>query len=123
MNSSVKIGETVIPVEIARTKEQIDKGLSHRSSLGASEGMLFIFDHNAHFKFWMKGMRFPIDMIWIGEDRAIVHITANVPLPTIFRRPVFYSPPVAARYVLEVNADFARTHGVKVGDRAEFVHI
>ena len=120
---SVNIGNTVIHVEIARTKADIDRGLSRRKSLEEFHGMLFIFDHNARFRFWMKGMRFSIDIIWIGENMSIVHITPNIPPPPFFSRPVFYSPLVPARYVLEVNAGFCSLRGIKVGDHAGFVSI
>ncbi len=120
----LSIGTTEIPVEVVSSPADINKGLARRRSLEASHGMLFLFDHNAQFKFWMRGMRFPIDILWIGEDLRIVDMTENTPivpfLKRAFARPVFYSPSTPARYVLEVNAYFCKTHGIKIGDAVEF---
>ena len=123
----ILIGSTTIPVEIASTPTTIDKGLAHRRALEASSGMLFLFNHSAKFKFWMRGMRFPIDIIWIDEDSRIVDITENAPtvsfLKRAFAKPVFYSPSVPARYVLEVNAGFCKSHNIKIADSTEFKSI
>ena len=90
------IGTTPIPLEVVSTKEQIVAGLSHRPFLQASHGMLFLFDHSAKFKFWMKGMRFPLDIMWINEDYKIVDITKNAAavgfFGSIFGKAIFYSP-------------------------------
>jgi uncharacterized membrane protein (UPF0127 family) len=118
------IGTTPIPLEVVSTKEAIDAGLSHRPFLQASHGMLFLFDHSAKFKFWMKGMRFPLDIIWISEDYKIVDITKNADavgfFKNIFGKPIFYSPSEVCKYVLEVNANFCDTHSIHVGDSVEF---
>jgi uncharacterized membrane protein (UPF0127 family) len=119
----VVIGSVTIPVEVVSTAADIDKGLSGRKSLEASQGMLFLFDHSALFKFWMRGMRFSIDILWINEEYMIVDISENLPQVPFLKRPVFYSPSVPARYVLEVNASFSRAHGIRPGDRVTFVSV
>ena len=120
----VIIGTTPIVVEVVSTKEKIDAGLSHRVFLEASHGMLFLFDHSGIFKFWMKGMRFPLDLIWIDENYTIVDITKNVPpvgfIGELLGRTIFYSPAEVCKYVLEVNAKFCDTHAVNIGDAVEF---
>jgi uncharacterized membrane protein (UPF0127 family) len=119
--SAVKIGGLVIPVEVVSTKAAIDKGLSSREQLGASEGMLFIFDHTARFRFWMRKMLFSLDLVWIGENMLIVDITKNIPPLPDEADALFYSPIVPAMYVLEVNANFCDTHGIRLGEAVEFV--
>jgi uncharacterized membrane protein (UPF0127 family) len=114
-----------IPVEIASTEAEIKKGLSDRASLAASAGMLFLFDHSARFKFWMLGMRFPIDIIWIDESPTVVEISENIQPPSLFRKmlrrmPPFHSPSVPVRYVLEVNVHFCRTWNIAAGDAVRF---
>src|SRR3990167_3839192 len=66
-----------IYIEIADTSEKRAQGLSNRDSLPEDHGMLFIFDTYQKSAFWMKDMRFPIDIIWIRDD-IIVDITKNV---------------------------------------------
>jgi uncharacterized membrane protein (UPF0127 family) len=119
--TAVKIGGNVIPVEVVTSKAAIDKGLSGREHLGASEGMLFMFDHTAKFRFWMRKMLFPLDIVWIGPDRRIVDITKAVPPLPDEAPALFYSPSVPATYVLEVNKDFCDTHNIHLGEAVEFL--
>ncbi len=130
-DSTVTIADMVIPVEIVSKAEDIARGLGKRKSLEASSGMLFLFDHSAVFKFWMKGMRFAIDIIWIGENLntegatlgrtfSIVDITKNLKPVRLFEKVRFHSPSAPARYVLEVNAGFCDKHRIAIGDAVTF---
>jgi uncharacterized membrane protein (UPF0127 family) len=108
---SVILRDISIPVELATTKAEIDKGLSGRPSLDSNKGMLFMFDHSAIFQFWMPDMHFPLD------------ITRNaLPLPKK-SKPVWHRPSAPAQHVLEVNAHFAEHYGIQVGDAVQFVAI
>lgn len=108
---------TKIDAEVVSTPEERTRGLSGRKSLAPNAGLLFVFDQPDRYNFWMKEMNFPIDIIWIGEDFSVVDITENA-LPESF--PELFSPKDKALYVLEVNAYFARTHAISVGDRVSF---
>ena len=39
--------------------------------------MLFRFSQAEKYSFWMKDMRFPLDIIWI-KNREVVHIEKNI---------------------------------------------
>lgn len=69
-------GEKIF-VEIADTEEKREKGLSGRDSIGDDEGMLFLFPEGGGYGFWMKEMKFPIDIIWVHKGK-IVWIEKNV---------------------------------------------
>lgn len=71
----------------------------------------------------MPNMHFPIDIIWISDEKKILGIHENVPPETDMANPKFYTPPAPARYVLEVNAGFSRTHGFRAGDSVAFTLI
>lgn len=113
----VIIGGVTVNVELARSIADRSKGLGGHTPLGERDGMLFIFESAALHAFWMKGMTFPLDIIWI-QDGKVVHLEANLPPPkpadTDATLPV-YSPRAPALYVLEVNAGFAGQHGISVG--------
>ena len=79
--------------------------------------MLFIFNSADNYGFWMKDMIFPIDIIWIGENKKIVYIEKNV-LPESY--PKNFSPNVKAMYVLEVLSGFSEKHNIKIGDEVFF---
>ncbi len=79
--------------------------------------MLFVFDKPGRYGFWMYGMKFPLDIIWIEESLRIVHIVENAqPCSNICET---YEPPAEALYVIEVNAGFVEKYGLKVGDVVE----
>jgi len=113
----LKIGEVKIKTEIANTDEELTQGLSGRVSLEKNTGMYFVLGERRIATFWMKGMLFPLDIIWIDQD-VVVGIDKNAPIPTTKRIPSFTSP-APVTHVLEVNADFTTENNIKVGDLLE----
>lgn len=114
----VTINEKEIKVEIAKTSKERTKGLGERSSLDTDYGMLFVFDSARSPVFWMKDMKFPIDIIWIKSGK-IVKIDKNVPVPKTGVQDTSlpkYSAQESVDYVLEVNAGFSDSNSIKVGD-------
>lgn len=116
--SSVKIGNTSILVDVAKTPEERSLGLSYRKELGKNQGMLFTFPTKSYQTFWMKGMNFDLDFIWIANSK-VVDITENVPsqqenVPDE-ALPVYQSKmPITS--MLEVNSGFVVNNKIKVGD-------
>ena len=109
-------------VEVAATPQDRALGLGGRDALAEGAGMLFDLDTNRVPGFWMKDMRFPIDMVWIREDKTIAGVAIDVqPQPGAtdaeLRR---YSPEEPVRYVLEINAGASRSLGLEPGDRVAF---
>lgn len=115
----VTIDGIEVSVELATTSAAVQKGLSGRASLASRSGMLFIFSKPDIYRFWMPDMRFPLDIMWI-EDGRVVDISANVSNEFDPRKPKFYSPRTPVRYVLEVNAGFAKQHAIEIGDPVLF---
>jgi uncharacterized protein len=113
--ATLKIGDAAISVERAITSEQHERGLSYRASLGADQGMLFVYQEDVTPGFWMKGMNFPLDLVWLDQNLVIVDFDKNIS-PTTY--PAAFYPSAPIRYVLEVNAGFVDKHGLKVGDKA-----
>lgn len=114
----VKINDLRINVEIADTSEKRKKGLGGRQSLASDSGMLFIFEKSDRHALWMKGMKFPLDFIWIREGKIIDIIkNAKVPDPGTKDQDLpIYLPNSPATAVLEVNSGFVDSHEVKIGD-------
>jgi uncharacterized membrane protein (UPF0127 family) len=107
-------------VEIAKTSADQQKGLSDRDSMDPHHGMLFVFDNEGNWGFWMKGMRFSLDIIWFDSQRQVVYFEQGL-LPCTPQDCPIYTPPSKAMYVLEVNAGFVQSHGVTIGDTFNFV--
>ncbi|MGN6708683.1 MAG: DUF192 domain-containing protein [Candidatus Nitrosocosmicus sp.] len=114
--SYVKIKSLVIHVDLAITPDQQAKGLSIKNSLNDSEGMLFPFDKPGDYSFWMKDMKFPIDILWIDTNNKIVHIEKNLQPCIFFLLCPSYSPHSNSKYVLEINADLTTRNNITVGD-------
>ena len=119
----IKIGSVNIPVELARTPAEVQKGLSGRLSLDQDKGMLFLFVKADIYSFWMPDMHFPLDMIWISSGKKVLGVAANVSNDFDPANPKFYKPPSPAQYVLEVNAGFASRLGIETGDNVTFMNI
>ena len=100
-DGQLKIGQKVINVQIASTIAQEERGLSGRRCLGPDQGMLFVFDKPGFYPFWMKDMKFSIDIAWIGANGQVVDIQRNLK-PSSYPRS--YTNQVAAKKVLEVPA-------------------
>lgn len=101
----------VTPVD---TPQERQKGLSGVSTLADNEGMLFIFESEGRYGFWMKDTLLSLDIIWANNNMEIVHIEKNV-RPESY--PATYYPPVPARFVIETNAFFVSTFNINVGDK------
>ena len=117
--SEVKINGITIPVEVAKTDVQRRNGLSNRDSLPEGEGMFFEFTQkDVKPPFWMKDMRFAIDILWINDNK-IVQIDKNVQPPetgTTDDKLILYIPNQPIDYVLEVAAGFSDENNIKIGD-------
>ena len=119
----VRIGGLTVRAEMARTPEERGLGLGGRPAMRLDEGMLFIFQSEGQHSFWMRGMLFPLDFIWISSGRTVVDITAEVPPPEPGvpdgELPLYRSDQ-AVLYVLETNAGVVREAGIQIGDAVTF---
>lgn len=104
-------------IEVAKSTEELQTGLSGRTSLAPNHGMLFVFDKDDTWGIWMKDMRIPLDIVWLNAEKRVVHIEANVQ-PDNY--PAIFTPDQPARYVLEVNAGTVEGYGIGLGDVASF---
>jgi uncharacterized membrane protein (UPF0127 family) len=105
-----------VAVEIVRTPAEQRLGLGGRDALAWNHGMLFPYDEPGFPGFWMRGMRFDIDIVWIRGDHVvdISHGVRHVPGengPTV-------RPRELTDKVLEVPAGYAAAHGWRIGHKA-----
>ncbi len=117
LQTTVAVRNTTFIVDVAVTPKEKEVGLGNKKSLAADHGMLFVYDHKEVFPFWMKNMRFPIDIIWI-DDRTIVDISKNVPVSDkpVTELPI-YHPNVPIDKVLELPAGTTDRVGIIIGDK------
>jgi len=115
----VSLGGVNISASLSTTPDSQSKGLSIKDSLNENEGMLFIFESPQKYSFWMKDMKFPIDIIWINSTGKIVHIEKNLSPCYLLLPCPSYAPKNDSLYVLEVVSNFTNKFGVNVGDSVE----
>ncbi len=119
----VHIGNASYTVDLAVLPDERQQGLSGREHMAQDEGMLFVFEEERQLYFWMKEMRFPLDIIWIDSQCRLLEVAAEVPMPppnaSNEEIPRAQSPS-PARYVLEVHAGEAARNGLQPGDPVEF---
>lgn len=118
--ATVRFANDVVEAQIADTSELRSRGLSYRDGLDEGSGMLFVYDEPAVRSFWMKGMRFCLDIVWI--DAGVIKGAAEhacpepgVADPDLAR----YTSPEPVRYVLEVPAGWLDERGYATGDSVE----
>jgi len=115
----VEIGDTKFSTLIADIPQLRQLGLSGRPALGKNEGMLFIFDESKVRHFWMKEMNFPLDIVWIDENKTVAGISRNI-LPESY--PETFSSVVPVQYVLEIKPNTSEEKGIMVGEKVEFIY-
>ncbi len=117
--TQVKILRLKVEAEVADTMETRAIGLGGRESLSDGQGMLFVFDSEAKHSFWMKNVKFGLDIIWMDGNKKVVHFVKNT-LPDHGGNLEIYTPPQKAKYVLEVNGGSIDKFGVELGNKASF---
>lgn len=117
------INNSRINVEVADNQEKRTLGLSGRDSLASNSGMLFVFPKEDKYPFWMKGLKFSLDFIWIRKS-TVVDLLNNVPTPqpgqTDQSLPI-YSSRVPVDSVLEVSGGTIERLNIKIGDKVQVV--
>ena len=111
------VNDARIPVLVADTPQERAAGLSGYDSLPEDAGMLFVFSVPQQPSFWMKGMAFELDIIWI-RDGTVVQIHASVQPPppnTPDDQLPRYRPDELITHVLELTAGSAARLGIIVG--------
>ena len=120
LRAKVSIEGFELSAEIPVTGELMSKGLSVKNQLRENESMLFVFEEPLRHTFWMKDMKFPIDIIWLDSNGKIVHIEENLmPCPLVLICPS-YAPNADSQYVLETIAGFAQRHNISLGTTIKF---
>lgn len=112
------INDVKLKVEAADTQAKRSRGLGGRQSLASDEGMLFIFPKPDKYPFWMKGLTFPLDFIWIRGER-VVDVLQNIQPPAPGQEdtslPIYQSKEEIDK-VLEVTAGTVQRLNIKAGD-------
>jgi len=108
----VNINGKIFMAELALTSQKQTKGLSQRKNLCNHCAMLFKFNQSKKWPFWMKGMQFNLDIVWVSDGR-IIYMVKNIS----YKSKEIITPPIKADQVLEINAGLSSRFNFKPGDK------
>ncbi|HYF41839.1 MAG TPA: DUF192 domain-containing protein [Ramlibacter sp.] len=107
-------GSHAIHALVARSDDERERGLMHRTSMPHDEGMLFVYDEPSELCFWMKNTPLALSVAFLAEDGTIINLDDMAPQT---RDSHCAAQPV--RFVLEMNQGWFAEHGVGPGDRIQ----
>lgn len=108
-----------LKVKLAATDVERERGLMFKKSLPENQGLLFIFERQDLYAFWMKNTYIPLDIVWIDDNLRVVYIKREAqPCLSDVCMPI--EPGQKALYVLEGNSGFVDDWGLNVGDSLVF---
>jgi uncharacterized protein len=114
---TLRVGAHHYELEVMVSEKDHAQGLSGRQSLAQNRGMLFMFQREGQHCFWMKDMRFSLDIIWADAHHKVVHLEREVS-PDSYPRTFCTGTPAA--YVIELPAGTAKTTGIHKGQVLNF---
>ena len=115
--TTLYLGDGVFATRVAATDADRQVGLGDTASLADNEAMLLAFARDAQWSIWMKDVEYPIDVVWLDDQRRVVHIVKNMP-PSSY--PDSFSPDKPARYVVELAAGTVEKKAIRIGTTARF---
>ena len=123
LHAKVVVNGFDVIADIALTGEQKTKGLDVKNNLAENQGMLFVFQQPYKYGFWMKGIKFPIDIIWLDSNGVVTHIEHRLkpcpPASSNLACPLYF-PEKDSLYVLETVSGFSMKHNVRLGSHVSF---
>lgn len=120
---TVTVKGVAIPVEVANTDDERQLGLGERAGLLPGTGMLFVFDEAPQVRnFWMGGMRFCLDIVWVDAGAITGAAQNTCPGPPNAGQDLIprHQSPGISEFVLEVPAGFLAENGLGVGSAVSF---
>ena len=109
-------------VELAQSPEERAQGLMFKKEVGEDKGMLFIYEEEGIYKFWMKNTLIPLDIIWLNSEGEVIFISNNTQPCEEDLCPT-YGTNLNSKYVLEINAGKAAESNIVVGSKLDILLI
>ncbi|MCG2690061.1 DUF192 domain-containing protein [Candidatus Parcubacteria bacterium] len=108
-----------ISAEIAKTKQELAKGLSRRKEIPENQGMLFLFEEEQFLAFWMKDTLIPLDLIFLNKDKQIVKIVKSAQPCEGENCPSYFSD-FESQYVIETKSGFCDKYQINEASAVDF---
>jgi len=118
----VIINNNTFYLEIADTQIKREKWLMWYEKLEKNKWMLFVFEDEDYYSFWMKGTLIPLDIIWINKNLKVIDLVSAYP-PQNWEILKTYTPRNKCLRVLEINGWLAKKNWIKIWDSVEFKNL
>ncbi len=119
-SARITINKQVFNLLLAKTAKEKQVGLSQKKSLPSDYGMVFAFEKQGYYSFWMKDMKFPIDIIFIKNKKIVTIYDSAKPPSSKNESLIIYQPTETADTVLEINAGLSKKYGFKRGMEVKY---
>jgi uncharacterized membrane protein (UPF0127 family) len=112
VDKTIRLGNHDLLAQAAVSDATQEQGLGGKKCLDANQAMLFMFNKPDYYSFWMKDMKFPIDIVWVNARKEVVQVDVNVSQKSY---PKSYTPAAPSQYVIEMKANQAGKIGLASG--------
>lgn len=123
--ATITVGDTELRVQLAIEPWEQTLGLGYRNGLEPGTGMLFVNETPSVQTYWMKGMRFCLDIVWIENGQVVGAAENACPDPAgtadVDRVRYHSGEPVSA--ILEVPAGWMAEHGYGAGTPVDLSNV
>jgi len=114
-NCAIAMEGRCITLEKADNESKREQGLSYRNSMPATQGMLFVFDRPEEQCFWMKDMKYSLDLIWLDQNKRIIDVKEHV-APETYPQSFCVGN---SKYVIELNSGVYKKTHLSIGQKLE----
>ena len=112
---ALKIGERPVRLQLAVRQGEQQRGLMERTTLGAEEGMLFVYARPQQMSFWMRNTLLPLDIGFFDATGELREVRQMFPRDERTVR----SHSAEIQFAVEMNQNWYRDNGVKPGAKLD----
>jgi len=115
---NIQIGSKNYEIYITESRENQTTGLAAFEEIKENQGMIFEFPEEDYHAFWMKNMKFDIDMIFLDQNNQVIQIFENVQKSSYKSDTDFqtYMPKLKSKFVIEIKSGETKKNGLRTGD-------
>jgi uncharacterized membrane protein (UPF0127 family) len=111
----MSIGGKPVRLQLAVQEHEQQRGLMERQSLGADDGMIFLYTKPQQMSFWMRNTLIPLDVAFFDSKGVLREVRTMYPRD---ERTVS-SAGHDLQFAVEMNQGWFRSHGVGVGAKLD----
>lgn len=111
----------MVKLRTAITSDEFVRGLSGINAPVDYQGMLFLQKYSGTVSFWMKGMKFSLDLVYLDKNKVVKEIYLDrQPCVEGQECPVVDSQTSDIRYIMELKSGSSEKYQIQVGSKIEW---